>query len=184
MCIVVLDELDQACKKADSFVKELFKLPKIENSRLIVIGIANRMDLAERVLKDVGSKADVAPRMISFHSYSARQLLELLKVCALSDQLPVSQPPRHSRGPSMACMFISCNDVSLLDRQCCHMRCQLGSQGSPPDMFRAPFVPTLQDVLYQVVAECALQVSTRKVLLPLPSNSFFWHTTLRYTPAG
>lgn len=82
MCIVVLDELDQACKKADSFVKELFMLPKIKNSRLIVVGIANRMDLAERVLKDVGSKADVAPQMISFHSYSARQLLELLKVSA------------------------------------------------------------------------------------------------------
>ena len=76
----MLDELDQACKKADGFVKELFATAKLSGSRLIVIGIANRMDLAERVFTD-SSKGSAMPSVIAFHSYTARQLLDLLKVC-------------------------------------------------------------------------------------------------------
>jgi Cdc6-like AAA superfamily ATPase len=80
MCIVVLDELDQACKQAEVFVKDLFLLPKKQGSRLIVIGIANRMDLAERMLKGSAVTTAGGPIMLPFHSYGARQLLELLKV--------------------------------------------------------------------------------------------------------
>ena len=80
MSIVILDELDQACKKAHTFVRDMFAMSKLPGSQLLIIGIANRMDLAERLLKGVIA-ADSNLVTIPFHSYSARQLLELLQVC-------------------------------------------------------------------------------------------------------
>lgn len=103
-CIVVLDELDQACKKADTFIKELFKLPKLPGSKLIVIGIANRMDLTERLLKGTELHASQRPKIISFHSYSARQLLELLQVrCCYLNTWDAKWPKQRCCKQCVAC---------------------------------------------------------------------------------
>jgi cell division control protein 6 len=80
MYILVLDELDQACKRAEAAVLDLFALAKLPRSRLIVIGIANRMDLSQRVLKHSVSAGSAAPEIVPFHSYTAKQLLMLLTV--------------------------------------------------------------------------------------------------------
>jgi Cdc6-like AAA superfamily ATPase len=93
MSILVLDELDQACKQSDEAAQAIFALAALPSSRLIVIGIANRMDLAHRVLKpssrsSLGPTTDTALAapsqgqhlVVPFHSYNAKQLLELLQV--------------------------------------------------------------------------------------------------------
>lgn len=81
--ILILDELDQACKTTEEAVQKIFSLSTLSSSRLVVIGIANRLDLAHRVLQPLGAasgSATPAPSIISFHSYTARQLLQLLQV--------------------------------------------------------------------------------------------------------
>eukprot|EP00892_Ulva_mutabilis_P010831 jgi/Ulvmu1/811/UM010_0185.1 len=75
MNILILDELDQACKATEDAVQQIFSLSALPSSRLIVIGIANRLDLAHRVLQPTGA----SPTVISFHSYTAKQLLQLLQ---------------------------------------------------------------------------------------------------------
>lgn len=80
MYVLVLDEMDQACKKTNETVAEIFALCSIPRSRLIVISIANRLDLASRVLQPTGLGHGAAPHVVPFHSYTARQLLELLEV--------------------------------------------------------------------------------------------------------
>lgn len=83
MTILILDELDQACKTTEEAVQKIFSLSTTSSSRLVVIGIANRLDLAHRVLQPLGAasgRASPVPTIISFHSYTARQLLQLLQV--------------------------------------------------------------------------------------------------------
>jgi cell division control protein 6 len=80
MHILVLDEMDQVCKQAAPFVAELFALALLKQSHLIVIGIANRLDLAERMLRIFGTRSITGPKMIAFHSYNAKQLSDLLQV--------------------------------------------------------------------------------------------------------
>ena len=82
MFVPVLDELDQACKKTNEDVAEIFSLSSLPRSKLIVISIANRLDLATRVLQPTGQVHKAAPHVIPFHSYTARQLLDLLEVSA------------------------------------------------------------------------------------------------------
>lgn len=97
MCVVVLDELELACKQARDFVHGLFALTKLPSSRVIVAGIANRLDLCDALVRHAG--ASVPLTMIAFHSYSARQLLDLLRVrcaralfCAATAKHPQGQP--------------------------------------------------------------------------------------------
>ena len=80
MFVLVLDELDQACKKTNEDVAEIFSLSSLPRSKLIVISIANRLDLATRVLQPTGQAHNAAPHVVPFHSYTARQLLDLLEV--------------------------------------------------------------------------------------------------------
>jgi Cdc6-like AAA superfamily ATPase len=83
MFILVLDELDQACKKTNETVAEIFSFCSLPHSKLVVISIANRLDLATRVLQPAGLAHTAAPYVVPFHSYTARQLMELLEVSAI-----------------------------------------------------------------------------------------------------
>lgn len=51
-CVVLLDELDLLLKKKQSILYHFFEWPNWVNSRLIVITIANTMDLPERFLSN------------------------------------------------------------------------------------------------------------------------------------
>jgi Cdc6-like AAA superfamily ATPase len=78
MCVIVLDELELACKQSKNFIKGLFTLTRLQDSKLVVVGIANRLDLAEELLNS--GESTIPLTMVAFHSYNARQLLDLLKV--------------------------------------------------------------------------------------------------------
>lgn len=83
MMIVVMDELDHACKAAEGLVRDLFSMAMARGSRLVMLGIANKLDLTERLLLDLKS-CQAAPVVLSFLSYSAKQILQVLKVCCCS----------------------------------------------------------------------------------------------------
>lgn len=97
MIVVVLDELDSllAGRHGDSLVEDLFSLAHADRSRLLLVGIANSIDLVERLMRPGGSlhvstTANCSRRRCSSHStrpLPAAAALELL--CT----------PEHSRLP-------------------------------------------------------------------------------------
>ena len=51
-CVVLMDELDQLATKNQSVMYNFFNWPNLSHSRLIVLAVANTMDLPERTLSN------------------------------------------------------------------------------------------------------------------------------------
>ncbi|CAO1627742.1 unnamed protein product [Jaminaea pallidilutea] len=76
--IVLMDELDQLMTSRQDVMYNLFNWPAARNSRLIVVAVANTMDLPERTMS-----AKVASRLgmtrITFMPYTDRELGEIVR---------------------------------------------------------------------------------------------------------
>ena len=70
--IVLVDEMDVLVNRSQSVLYNLFDWPGRRGSRLSIIGVANTMDLPERLHPRIGSR--LAGRRIVFHPYSKDQL--------------------------------------------------------------------------------------------------------------
>ncbi|KAK9803690.1 hypothetical protein WJX73_000512 [Symbiochloris irregularis] len=77
MVVVVLDEVDRLIAQDQAVLVELLLLPQAPSSRLILIGIANSIDLTERCLPQLAALG-AKPRLIAFPSYTAEQIGKLL----------------------------------------------------------------------------------------------------------
>lgn len=76
--VVLLDELDQIATRNQAVMYNFFNWPTYQNSRLIVIAVANTMDLPERLLTNkISSRLGLL--RIQFTSYSYNQLSEIIK---------------------------------------------------------------------------------------------------------
>lgn len=76
--VVLLDELDQIVTRNQAVMYNFFNWPTYQNSRLIVIAVANTMDLPERLLTNkISSRLGLS--RIQFTSYSYEQLSEIIK---------------------------------------------------------------------------------------------------------
>lgn len=75
--IVVLDEIDNIAKKSLSDLVQLFKLPHQPGVSVLVVGIANSIDLTERALPELRLQL-VTPRLVTFNAYTAQQLGAIL----------------------------------------------------------------------------------------------------------
>jgi cell division control protein 6 len=82
---VVLDEIDNIAKKSLPDLVQLFKLPHEPGVSVLVVGIANSIDLTERTLPELRLQL-VTPSLITFNAYSAKQLGAILN--SLLQQLP------------------------------------------------------------------------------------------------
>ena len=51
-CVVLMDELDQLVTRNQSVMYNFFNWPNLQHSRLIVLAVANTMDLPERTLSN------------------------------------------------------------------------------------------------------------------------------------
>jgi Cdc6-like AAA superfamily ATPase len=83
--IVVLDEIDNIAKHSLPGMVQLFKLPYTPGVSVMVVGIANSIDLTERTLPELRLQL-VTPRLITFSAYTAQQLAAILE--RVLDQLP------------------------------------------------------------------------------------------------
>lgn len=68
-CVVLMDELDQLVTRNQSVMYNFFNWPGLAHSRLIVLAVANTMDLPERTLSNkissrLGKWVDLIPRSI------------------------------------------------------------------------------------------------------------------------
>ncbi|KIV93635.1 hypothetical protein PV10_04833 [Exophiala mesophila] len=76
-CVVLMDELDQLVTKNQSVMYNFFNWPAMRHSRLIVLAVANTMDLPERTLSNkISSRLGLT--RITFPGYTHSQLMEII----------------------------------------------------------------------------------------------------------
>ncbi|XP_063156751.1 cell division control protein 6 homolog isoform X2 [Candoia aspera] len=79
MALVVLDEMDQLDSKGQDVLYTIFEWPSLPNSRLILIGIANALDLTDRILPRLQARPMCRPQLLNFPPYSKDQLASILQ---------------------------------------------------------------------------------------------------------
>ncbi|EKD16003.1 origin recognition complex subunit 1 [Drepanopeziza brunnea f. sp. 'multigermtubi' MB_m1] len=77
-CVVLMDELDQLVTKNQSVMYNFFNWPGLRHSRLIVLAVANTMDLPERTLSNkISSRLGLT--RITFPGYTHDQLMKIIQ---------------------------------------------------------------------------------------------------------
>lgn len=77
-CVVLMDELDQLVTKNQSVMYNFFNWPGLRHSKLIVLAVANTMDLPERTLSNkISSRLGLT--RITFPGYTHQQLMKIIQ---------------------------------------------------------------------------------------------------------
>lgn len=76
--IVVLDELDHVVTKDQEVMFKIFQWAFAKNSNLVLVGIANALDLTDRFLPRLRSN-NLTPETLSFSPYSANQIAHIIE---------------------------------------------------------------------------------------------------------
>lgn len=78
MILLVLDEIDQLESKSQSVLYTIFEWPSIPKSKLLLIGIANALDLTDRILPRLQASKKLKPKLMHFASYSKQQIVDII----------------------------------------------------------------------------------------------------------
>ncbi|EUB63737.1 Cell division control protein [Echinococcus granulosus] len=90
--IVVLDEVDQLASRCQEVFYTVFGWPKsLKDAHLILVGIANVLDLTERLLSGLQARL-LRPVHVAFSPYSMDQIVEIISSRLVSASGEVSQP--------------------------------------------------------------------------------------------
>ncbi|KAH6572000.1 hypothetical protein BASA62_003614 [Batrachochytrium salamandrivorans] len=82
-CVVLMDELDMLVTKTQSVIYNFFEWPNLPHSRLIVVAVANTMDLPERMLSNkISSRLGLT--RITFQPYTHKQLFSIVEARLIS----------------------------------------------------------------------------------------------------
>ncbi|KAM3419292.1 hypothetical protein BST61_g5229 [Cercospora zeina] len=77
-CVVLMDELDQLVTRNQGVMYNFFNWPQLRHSRLIVLAVANTMDLPERTLSNkISSRLGLT--RITFPGYTHTQLMKIIQ---------------------------------------------------------------------------------------------------------
>lgn len=76
--LIVLDEMDQLCNSKQSVLYSIFEWPALEDSRLVLIGIANALDLTDRLLPRLQARLALKPTVLHFPSYTRQQIIDII----------------------------------------------------------------------------------------------------------
>ncbi|XP_045382377.1 cell division control protein 6 homolog isoform X2 [Lemur catta] len=79
MIVLVLDEMDQLDSKGQDVLYTLFEWPWLSNSRLVLIGIANTLDLTDRILPRLQARGKCKPQLLNFPPYTRVQIATILQ---------------------------------------------------------------------------------------------------------
>lgn len=77
--LMVLDEIDQLIGKKQSVLYTIFEWPAIPLSNILLIGIANSLDLTDRLLSRLNIKCELKPKLMHFSPYSKQQIIDIFK---------------------------------------------------------------------------------------------------------
>ncbi|KAK7790202.1 hypothetical protein R5R35_002965 [Gryllus longicercus] len=78
MTILILDEIDQLESKRQSVLYTIFEWPSKLNSHLVLIGVANALDLTDRILPRLQAHLKLKPELMHFASYTKEQIVRIL----------------------------------------------------------------------------------------------------------
>ncbi|EDW36464.1 GL10294 [Drosophila persimilis] len=93
MLLLVLDEIDQLCTTRQAVLYTIFEWPALPGSRILLVGIANSLDLTDRTLTRLNARCELKPRLMHFPSYTKQQIVEIFKSrLAEADVLDVFPP--------------------------------------------------------------------------------------------
>uniref|UniRef100_A0A1Y9H2N6 Cell division control protein n=1 Tax=Anopheles dirus TaxID=7168 RepID=A0A1Y9H2N6_9DIPT len=82
--MLVLDEIDQLSSSKQTILYSIFEWPARPTARLILIGIANALDLTDRLLARLQARCELKPHLIQFLPYTKQQIVTILKSCLQS----------------------------------------------------------------------------------------------------
>ncbi|XP_043969462.1 cell division control protein 6 homolog [Gambusia affinis] len=77
--LLVLDEMDQLDSKAQDVLYTIFEWPYLPRSRLCLIGIANALDLTDRILPRLQAQTHCRPLLLHFPPYSRQELSAIIQ---------------------------------------------------------------------------------------------------------
>ncbi|XP_055607953.1 cell division control protein 6 homolog [Uranotaenia lowii] len=77
--MLVLDEIDQLATSKQTVLYNIFEWPAKRGSRLILVGIANALDLTDRLLSRLQARCELKPHLIHFLPYTKQQLVNIMK---------------------------------------------------------------------------------------------------------
>uniref|UniRef100_A0A8C6WP84 Cell division control protein n=1 Tax=Neogobius melanostomus TaxID=47308 RepID=A0A8C6WP84_9GOBI len=77
--LLVLDEMDQLDSKAQDVLYTIFEWPYLLKSRLCLIGIANALDLTDRILPRLQARPECLPQLLHFPPYSRQELTAIVQ---------------------------------------------------------------------------------------------------------
>jgi len=78
MTLLVLDEVDQLDSKNQSVLYTVFEWPALQSSTLALVGIANSLDLTDRVLPRLQVSPAYKPTLLHYPPYTKQQIIEIL----------------------------------------------------------------------------------------------------------
>lgn len=78
MVLLVLDEVDQLDSKNQDVLYTVFEWPALSGSRLALVGIANALDLTDRVLPRLQVRDVYKPQLLHYPPYTKQQLAEII----------------------------------------------------------------------------------------------------------
>lgn len=76
--IIVLDEIDHLYSRRSTLLYTAFGWPSESKGKVILIGIANSLDLTKRLLPNLKSSG-LEPDVFSFQPYKTEQIVAILK---------------------------------------------------------------------------------------------------------
>ena len=95
--LLILDEIDQLDSKSQEVLYTLFELPYLNESKLVLVGIANALDLTDRILPRLKLQEGFSPKELTFPAYSSQEIFAILK-SRLSGFLENSDQPLFTTG--------------------------------------------------------------------------------------
>ncbi|XP_075767654.1 cell division control protein 6 homolog [Pelodiscus sinensis] len=79
MTVLMLDEMDQLDSKGQDVLYTVFEWPWLAGSRLILIGVANALDLTDRILARLQARPKCKPQLLNFPPYTKEQIAAILQ---------------------------------------------------------------------------------------------------------
>lgn len=77
--LMVLDEIDYLIGKKQSILYTIFEWPSKKNSKIVLVGIANALDLTDRLLTRLNSTCELKPKLLHFAPYNKQQIIDIFK---------------------------------------------------------------------------------------------------------
>lgn len=92
--LLVLDEIDQLSSKNQSVLYKIFEWSTIPQSKIVIIGIANSLDLTDRLLPMLKTNVSLQPELLNFPPYTKTELANIithrLKDAGVTEVLPAN----------------------------------------------------------------------------------------------